>query len=279
LHDGGADQYVSLDELEHEVEDVIERAHPSARGTIVTVMSVGGGAGASTLAANLAAALAKEDSRCALVDLNLQFGDLASLLDLKPTRTIADLCRNSARVDRAMFEQLLASHETGIDLLAAPLSFEDERIVTPEGVVTALKMAQDLFDHVVVDVDHTCRAEQAAALRLAKKILIVLRLDYTASHNLRRIGTFLKSLGIDSSKTCLIANGCGRPKLLKPRDVEEALKIKIDEFLPDDPRHINVANNKGVPVVVEFPSAKYSRGVVKLAQVVKEETQVTHGSA
>src|SRR5258706_561520 len=76
------------------------------------------GSGSSTLAVNLATALAKDHKSCLLLDLNLGAGDLAALLDLKPTHTLADLCRNSTRMDQAIFERSLVRHSSGILLLS-----------------------------------------------------------------------------------------------------------------------------------------------------------------
>src|SRR5436305_1010888 len=83
--------------------------------------------------------------RCALLDLKPGRGDLAALLDLRPTFHLADLCVNAARLDQAMFEKALARHASGVHLLASPQVFGDTRLVTPQGVGQVLTLTRRLF--------------------------------------------------------------------------------------------------------------------------------------
>src|SRR5439155_66987 len=83
-------------------------------GRAIALLAPSGGSGSSTLAVNVAVSLAREHKSAALFDLKLQAGDLAALLDLKPNHTLADLCQNSARMDRAMFERSLVRHSSGV---------------------------------------------------------------------------------------------------------------------------------------------------------------------
>src|SRR5581483_10356762 len=99
-------------------------------GQVIGLLGASGGSGSSTLAVNLAGVLARDLDRCALIDLKPGAGDLAALLDVKPTHNLADLCLNVGRMDRAMFESALVPHTSGVHLLAPPLMYEDIRLVT-----------------------------------------------------------------------------------------------------------------------------------------------------
>src|SRR5262249_47950862 len=134
-------------------------------GRTIALLAPNGGSGSSTLAVNIATVLAKEHKRSLLLDLKLASGDLAPLLDLKPTHTQADLCQNATRMDRIMFERSLVEHSSGVHLLASPCSFADIGYVTAEGVAQALHLARSLFPYVVVDLDHSFRDEQIQVLR------------------------------------------------------------------------------------------------------------------
>src|SRR5260370_1015368 len=103
-------------------------------GRVVAVLAPSGGSGSSTLAVNVATVFAKQHQSALLVDLKLEAGDLAALLDLKPTHTLAELCQNAAQMDRVMFEHSLARHPSGVQLLAPPRTLADIQCVTPEGV-------------------------------------------------------------------------------------------------------------------------------------------------
>jgi pilus assembly protein CpaE len=269
----GANEYVDETELQTELEVAINRLGTkvfgqAVRGRMIAVLGPSGGSGSSTVAANIATALAKQHSSAALFDLKLEAGDLAPLLDLKPTHTLADLCRNLARVDRSMFEQLLTRHSSGVHLLAAPQKFADVSHVLPKGVHQGLTMALAMFPYVVADLDHSFREEQTEALRQADIILLVFRLDFTSLRNARKTYEHLVDIGIDRQRVRLVVNRYGQPKELPASSAEQALGVKVFHYIPDDPKTINRANNKGIPVVLESPKARVSRSITQIAMSV-----------
>jgi pilus assembly protein CpaE len=266
----GADQYLDESDPAGELEVVISRLRAEAGvetepGRLIGVLAPSGGSGSSTLAANIATVLAKAHGRCVLLDLKLEAGDLASLLDLKPAHTLADLCLNAARLDRVMFERSLVPHASGVHLLAPPRTFADVSHVTAEGVRQAVALARLLFPYVVVDLDHSFHEEQLVVLRQADVILLVMRLDFASLRNMRRTLEHLERLGIEKTRVQLVVNRFGQPKEVPAAKVEEALGVKILHYIPDDPKAVNRANNSGVPIVLEAPSAKVSRTMARLA--------------
>src|SRR4051812_45115463 len=141
----GADDYVDQEELEAELGSVLARwragrATKDEAGRVIAVLAPSGGSGSSTVAANVATVLAKEHGTAALVDLKLPVGDLAALLDLRPTHTLADLCRNVSRIDRSLLEGTLVRHASGVSLLAAPLALADAGYINAEGIRQALAL-------------------------------------------------------------------------------------------------------------------------------------------
>jgi pilus assembly protein CpaE len=244
------------------------RTSNGSTGRLIALLAASGGCGSSTLAVNVAAALAKVHDTSALIDLKLHAGDLAPLLDLRPTYTLADLCLNVARMDRSMFERTLVRHASGIHLLAPPRNLADLVHVTAEGVKQALVQALSAFPYVVVDLDHSYQEEQTIVLRQADVVLLVLRLDFTSLRNCRRTLEHLEQLGVERDRVRLIVNRYGQPKEIPVSKAEEALGLKVTHYIPDDPKTVNRANNNGVPVIVEAPSTRVSRSVVKLAASV-----------
>src|SRR5579875_1339452 len=185
LHEG-ADHYLDETDLETQLASVLRRLQfkeETARqssGRLIGILGASGGSGASTLAVNLAGVLARDRERCALIDLKPGVGDLAALLDLKPTHNLADLCLNAGRMDREMFESALTPHPSGIYLLAPPLVYEDIRLLTVQGVNKTLQLARDIFRFTVVDLEDYYHEEQVVVLRQADFILLVFRLDFTS---------------------------------------------------------------------------------------------------
>jgi pilus assembly protein CpaE len=281
LHQG-ADLFLDEADLEESMEAALSRfhrpqdsAHPSGR--VVAVLSCGGGCGASTLAVNVAAVLARKHHRCALIDLKPGRGDLAALLDLRPSFTLADLCLNVTRLDEAMFEKLLTPHECGIHLLGSPQLFEGLRVVTAKGTDQALNMARRLFPFIIVDAEDCFHEEQALALNQADFILLVIRLDFTSLRNARRILDHLQEVNVPAGRIRMVANRTGQPNELPAAEAEKALGVKIAYHIPDDPKAVNAANNSGIPVVFKSPSARVSQSIIRLARVVLERRRSNTG--
>jgi pilus assembly protein CpaE len=277
---GGATDYVDEGDLEAELQVALrqlrdDKTGRDGPGRLIAVLAPSGGSGSSTLATNVAVALAKEHKEVALVDLKLEAGDLAALLDLKPVYTLADLTQNVARMDRVLLERTLVRHVSGVHLLAPPRTFADVAFVTPEGVDQALNLSRAVFPYVVVDIDHGYRDLQMRAIRQADVILLVLRLEFAALRNTRKILEHFEHLNIDRNRVRVVVNRYGQPKEVPAAKAEEALGVKIFHFVPDDPRAVIRANNNGVPFVLETPSAKVSKNVTRLAMSING-THLSH---
>ncbi|HEY7327556.1 MAG TPA: hypothetical protein VH592_07950 [Gemmataceae bacterium] len=273
LHEG-ADHYLDETDLEAQLDSVLlrlqikEEAARQPAGHVIGLLGASGGSGASTLAVNLAGVLARDLGRCALIDLKPGVGDLAALLDLKPTHNLADLCLNIGRMDRAMFESALVPNANGVHLLAPPLLYEDIRLVTAQGVTKTLYLARDSFRFTVVDLEDCFHEEQLVVLRQADSILLVLRLDFTSLRSAKRILANLEQAGIGEERVRLVINRFGQAKELPLSEAEEALGHKISFLIPDDPKNINAANNAGEPVVFRTPSTKVAQSIVQLANAL-----------
>jgi pilus assembly protein CpaE len=267
----GAVDYVDSADLEVELESALKRmveaaAKPAEAGRLIALLAPNGGSGSSTLAVNLAVALAIEYKSVGLLDMKFEGGDLASLLDLRPTFTLADLCQNATRLDRVMFERSLVKHEAGVHMLAPPQDLSAVGHVRPDGVSLAVSLARASFPYVLADVDHTFREEQMIVLRQADVIVIVFRLDFASLRNIRRTLEYLEASGIARDKVRLVVNRWGQAQEVPRAKAEEAIGIKIVHLVPDDPKTVNRSNNQGVPVVIAAPSSKVARSIVQLAK-------------
>jgi pilus assembly protein CpaE len=269
----GADDYVHESDIEEELEAFLVRwsagrGAQAEAGRLIAVLAPSGGSGSSTLAANVATVLAKEHQKSLLVDMKLQAGDLAALLDLKPIHTLADLCHDVSRMDRELFQRTLAAHPSGVHLLAPPHTLADAGRVGPEGIRQALALGRAAFPYVVVDLDRSFREEQAMVLRQADIILLVTRLDFASLRNARRALDYFRESAIEEERVRLVVNRHGQPQEVPASMAVEALGMKIFHFVPEDAKAINRSNNNGVPVVLGAPSAKVSKSVTKLAMSV-----------
>jgi pilus assembly protein CpaE len=272
LHEG-ADEFLDERNLETELTNVLRRFQArdsflpelEQSGKVISVLSPSGGSGSSMLASNVGVVLAAKYGECALVDLRLSAGDLASMFDLRPTRGIADLCDHLAHLDQCLFAQFFTRHSSGVCLLAASGELADVQRVTSKGVRRALAMARVRFPYIVVDLDSGFGAQQVEALWQSDVIVVVVRLDYTSIRNARRTLQNFADMGLGVDRVRLVANSFGQRRQLSAGQAEEALGTKILHYIPSDPATVHQAINKGVPVALYRPSAKISRKIHELA--------------
>ena len=275
----GADDYVDAADLDSELGSAL--AHlTNARGweqqgRVIAVVSPSGGGGASTVAVNLASALAMETKAkpkrdVGLIDLRLASGDLAAMLDLQPEHTLLDLCMNIDRVDRSLFERTLSSHESGVKLLASPRRFEETEPITPSAVASVLELARGAFPFVVADLDGGLPETSMETLRLADEVLVVLRLEFGSLCNARHAIEHMERRGVVRSRIKLVANRKNQPREVPIAKVEEALGSKFEHLIPDDPKAAIQSANNGSPMVRALPSSRASKAILKMAAAIRD---------
>jgi pilus assembly protein CpaE len=238
----------------------------AAQGGLITVIAASGGSGRTLLATNLAVAIAKTHKRCALFDFDLSAGDVATLLDLKPRHTVADLCRNFEKLDQKMFEQSLVEHGSGVSVLAAPEDWEAISHVSVEGLEKVVRYGRMLFPDVVVDLDAFWLAEFTQLLRQSTAVLLLCRLDLSTIRNARRALEHFDRVHVDRERVHLIAARSGRPKEITPTQAELVLDKAFTHYIPDDASTANLCTNCGIPLVVESPSSSISKAIAGIAR-------------
>jgi pilus assembly protein CpaE len=271
---GTVDDYLDMADLENELVTVLtcwrfRWSQERPEGKLVTILAPNGGAGASTIAANLAVELAKDAKTVGLVDLKLETGDLPALLDLKPTHSLADLCKNLDRLDQSFFERSLATHASGVQLLAAPKHLGDIDLITHEGIRQAIGLARAIFPFVVIDLDHSFNPAQVQLLRQSDLILMVFRPDFTSLKNQTKYLDHLDGLGISPNRIRLVVNRFGQARQVPIAKIEEALNTKVFQVIPDDSKSANWANNTGTPFTIGSPKSTIARSLCLLAENIQ----------
>ncbi len=266
----GAYKYVDIGRVDVDLPAALRRvrAEPPLvvqRGKVISVLGVSGGCGASTIAVNIAAVYCHHAQRSVLIDLNLEGGDLAVLLRVQPSHSIADICQNVIRLDGSMFEKCLVSNKNGVALLPPPLRYQDIGKVTTRGVRKAITMARNQFPYVVVDVDRSYRAEHAQALFQSDVILLVVRLDIPSVGQAGRVLAYCDDLGIARERLRLVVNRISSKSELRERDVEAAIKLPVALSIPEESRYLSRAVQRGVPLVVDRPRSPMAQGLNSLA--------------
>jgi pilus assembly protein CpaE len=232
--------------------------------TVVTVFSSKGGVGKSFVAANLAITLAK---RCgepvALVDLDLQFGDLAIMLQLFPARTMYDAAQNTAHLDGEAMQGYLARHSSNVHLLAAPFEPGLAETIPAEAVGDIIRVLRQSFRYVVIDSPAAFTDHIVAALDESDAIALLTSMDVPSIKNLKLAMQTLELLGIARERIRLVLNRADSEVGLRVQDVEKTLQTTVDVTIPSG-REVPLSINRGVPLVTEV---QYSPVVAALEQL------------
>ena len=255
----------------------IQHAKPSEQGRIITVFSSKGGVGTTTVATNLAVALAadKRTSVC-LVDLVLQFGSVTSFLNLEASYTIVDFVKNLKRIDPLFLDGSLVKHMSGVRVLAEPFHAEDAARIETADIDQTLEALLQAFKCIVIDTPKEFDETTFVALDKAHLILLVTEMDVPSLKSAHRALELFDRMGIYQKKIRLILNRYVKSKYMSLESVEQTLGVKVFWALPNDYPTAIAALNQGLPILDTEAKSEIAKSYWGLANVVAERL---HSSA
>jgi pilus assembly protein CpaE len=240
-------------------------AGQGGEGRVVTVFSAKGGCGKTTLATNLAVALADGGrSTVCLVDLDLAFGDVAIAMQLVPARTITDAIAMQGTMDPTGVESLLTPHSPGVSTILAPLEPGEADHIPVATITELIRTLRAMFDYVVIDSPPAFTEHVLAAFDLADVYLLLATLDIPALKNLRLTLDTLKLLGYSQDSVNVVLNRSDSKVGLTISDVEKALSVPIAAQIPSSSA-VSISINRGVPLVLDQPKHPVSQAIQLLA--------------
>jgi Flp pilus assembly CpaE family ATPase len=234
-------------------------------GKLFTILSPVGGTGASLLATNLAVAIAQRHETCALLDLQIRGGDLAGILKVSPRHTLMSLAEKSSQLDRAIFEQALIKHSSGVQLLASPEPFSDYRQIDPQVIEKVVRFARNGFSYVVAEVEDMEHSEQVRTVAASDQVIIPMRLDFIGLNRVKRCLDLMLSAKVPKEHITLVAMRVGQCNELPLRSVAQALGHSIPYGIPDDAENVNASYNLGVPLMMSAPRSSVAEQIAKIA--------------
>lgn len=238
----------------------------SAHGRIVTIFSAKGGCGKTTLATNLAAALAEKGRReVCLVDLDLAFGDVAIALQLFPAHTIADAIPLGATLDTEGVLALLTPHSPGLTTLVAPVEPGTASAIPADLITRILTILRHEFSYVIVDTPPAFDDQVLAAFDLSDVIANIATLDIPAIKNLKLTLETLDLLNFPRERWQIVLNRADSKVGLSVAEVEKTLNARIVAQIPSS-RDVPAATNRGVPLVLDQPKHPVSVAIRKFAE-------------
>ena len=286
--EAGADDVIAKPfdsrELEARVEAVLVRFHRSrdlaplvraddgapTRRSIIACFSPKGGVGTTMIAVNVATWLAsRAPGRVLIVDLDLQFGQVATHLNLKPQLTIAELARDDQSLrEPELLRAYSIEHASGLAVLAAPGTPESGRLITSEQVNLALSTARTAYDTIVIDAGSELDERSLAVLERAEAVVIPIAPEIGALKALHSLLEYLTEVGSAAASATFVLNHLFAREMLSMKQIEAAIGTKVEAEIPYDPGLYLKAINEGIPIVRGAPASAPARALGKLAAAV-----------
>ena len=241
-----------------------------AFGKIIVVYAPKGGIGATTIAVNLAVALKNEETPVALVDANLQFGDIAVFLNEQVRNTVLDLAPRADELDVEVVQNVMINHAaTGIKLLAAPTRPEYADNVSGEQYGRVLKFLRTMFSYVIVDASTALTDVVLSAMDACDLVVLMTTQEIPAIKNARLFIDLANVLGIDRKRIIFMMNKYDKRIGITPEKISESFKQEISVVVPFEDRIVVPSVNRGIPFMLGDRTRPIARSILNLAEVVR----------
>jgi pilus assembly protein CpaE len=242
------------------------------RAPLICVLGPKGGTGKTLTSTSLAVALAETGKTVALVDLDLQFGDVGLCLGLSPRQTIFDLVRTGGSLDEEKLDGFLIPHSSGVKVLIAPSRPDHAAVVSVEFLREVYSTLRGMFDYVIVDTPPGFTPEVIATIDNATSVVMVGMLDALSLKNTKLGLETLELMGFPPDHVKLVLNRARSRVGISDDEVVAIIGRTPDVFVPSD-RDIPRAVNEGKPILVSKPQSEASNAFRELAATyVREET-------
>jgi pilus assembly protein CpaE len=283
VFESGADDILTLPEPTERIAFALEKAVARRRGAAVAsgialapmicVLGPKGGTGKTLVSTNLSVSLALTGHKVALVDLDLQFGDIGLSLGLRPDKTIHDLARSGGSLDADKLDAYLVRHESGLNVLMAPTRPDQASAVTVDFLRDVFTTLRTMCDYVIVDTPPGFTPEVIAAIDLSSDVCIVGMLDSLSLKNTKLGLETLELMGYDQEHITLVLNRADTRVGITLEDVDAIIGRSPQVFIPSD-RQIPISVNDGTPIVIQEERSEAARAFQKLAERYVENEPV-----
>lgn len=245
------------------------------RSKVITVFGTKGGVGKTTIASNLAVGIARSSrKKVALVDLDLQFGDIAITLNVSVKNTISDLVKEINQLDRDLADEYMVTHFSGVRVLPAPVRPEYAEFITASHVDRILKTLKESYHYIIVDTPASFHETVLTSLDISDRILMVSTLDLPAIKNIKAGMDVMESLHYTEEKIRIVLNKASEQFGVKYKDFENTLKYPIWSYVPEDSQTVITSANKGFPFVMTRAETRVAKAVMHICgEILSEKAQ------
>jgi pilus assembly protein CpaE len=259
VFEAGADDFLTLPQTPEDVlfalRKAVARRHGANSATAVAlspmicVLGPKGGTGKTLTSCNLAVSLAQSGHKVAVVDLDLQFGDVGLALGLAPERTLYELAKSGGSLDDEKLDGYLATHSSGARALIAPTRPDHAGVVTTEFLREVYAALRTSHEYVIVDTPPGFTPEVIASIDSSSHVCMVGMLDSLSLKNTKLGFETLELMGYDGERMRLVLNRADSRVGITHDDVVSIIGRKPDVLIPSD-RDIPRSVNQGTPIVV-----------------------------
>lgn len=233
----------------------------------ITVLSPKGGVGKTNISVNLAVALAEQSPMdVVLVDLDLMFGDVSTVLNLRPTHTLEDAFKAGGR-DSLLLKTFLTVHDHGFYVLCGAESPAANDNVSGPDVAELIRQLQSQFRYVVVDTSAGLDDATLAALEVSHDAVVVTTMDMACLRSVRKAVELLGELALLPASKYIAVNFADKQSGLRIKDVEAIVGLPVDIVLPRM-SEVQSAANRGVPALTAMKSGPFVKSIRTLAKRV-----------
>ena len=270
---------VSMADLMEIVTTLFVNPEAEPLGTCYAFLGAKGGVGSSTIAHNIAWAIASNfDSDVVLADLDLAFGTANIDFDQDPAQGIAEAVFSSDRIDDTYLDRLLAKCSDHLSLLAAPSTLDRECDFGADDFSQLIEVAQRGTPNVVIDLPHVWTGWVKQILSSSDKVIITATPDLASLRNTKNIIDMLTELRPNDDQPFLVLNQCNIPKRpeISVADFSAPLGIEPSVVIPFDPALFGLAANNGQMISETDANNEIAASLDQLAQILtgRREIQV-----
>ncbi|HEX9087836.1 MAG TPA: AAA family ATPase [Arthrobacter sp.] len=241
-----------------------EAAPEESRGKVIVVTAAKGGVGKTTVATNLAVGLGKiAPMSTVLVDLDIQFGDVDTVLRIVPEHTLKDAVTGAGAQDTMVLKTLLSVHPASIYALCAPSDPADSNRISGAQITRVLQQLASEFQYVVIDTAPGLGEHTLAALEAATDAVILCGMDVPSVRGARKELDVLDKLGMTSHGRHLVVNNAVRDSGLSIQDVEATLGAPVDLAIPSS-KALSYSTNQGEPLLHQRSRDKAAKALRRL---------------